>query len=136
MTISIISFFCSGCKKDDLIVNPPLDVKGIIPMAIGSQWNYNIYSIDSIGIQQLMNTDSYKITEDTIINNFRWYKFSEIIKYPWQQPSEFLCANTRYGCSSLHNSTQFVIFRYPSNVQDSFYVNNVVNYLHIISVDT
>jgi hypothetical protein len=141
MRISIIfvclsSVIISGCKKNDLIVNPLVDVKGIIPLSVGAQWNYNVYAIDTMNVLQLVNTLSYKIISDSIINNIRWYKFSKINRYSWENPSEFLCTNTQVGLISRISSGSQLVFKYPAAVQDSFYVNEVVNYLHVISIDT
>ena len=132
---SILFFLVIGCKKDDLIVNPAA-FKVIIPIAVGSRWDYTLNVYDSTGIQQAANTVSYNITKDTIINFSRWYKYSEIITNSQTQSSEFFCANTSSGFYSIKNSVPFLIFKYPASIHDSYYVNNVINYLHIISIDT
>jgi hypothetical protein len=125
VSLCLVIVLISGCHKNDVIVNAPIDINGIIPMAVGNQWNYNSFLYDSVGAVSMVNTNSYAVVGDTIINGSRWYKISN-----------FLCANRRIGFSSLSNSGELLILKYPSSVQDSFYVNGVVNYLHVVSIDT
>jgi hypothetical protein len=121
----ILLILVSGCRKDDLIVNPQPEYKGIIPLAIGNKWNFNIYAYDTTGAIIVSNILSYEVIGDSMINGSRWFKISN-----------FLCANRSNGFSSLSNSDQLLIFKYPAAAQDSFYVNGVVNYLHVASIDT
>lgn len=114
-----------ACKKDDSVVNPGSYSGDIIPLAVGNQWTYNVYLYDSTGASRLLNTMSFEVFGDTMVNRVRWFRFSE-----------FLCANRGDGLHSLDTSGQPLIFKFPTFAQDSFFVNDVVGYLRIAAIDT
>ena len=57
-----------ACKHADC--KPAITTPSIqIVNSVGSYWIYNWYSIDTLGNEKLIQTDSIYIAEDTIINN-------------------------------------------------------------------
>ncbi len=121
----LIIVFILGCQNGDSTVNPILYPHDIMPLAIGNQWNYNLYLYDSTGAFHLTKIRSFEVIGDTMIDGVRWFNFSD-----------FLCANRDDGLRSLVTSGQLLIFKFPAFPQDSFFVNDVVGYLRITSIDT
>jgi len=126
--ISILLISIIGCHKDELLVNPQNDINGIIPLAKGNKWSFSYFEYDSLGsiTRAFPNLLKFTVIGDTIINGYRWYKFS----------NKFWSANTKIGFTSDGYDGRLLIFKYPDLPQDSFYVNSAVNYVHILSIDT
>jgi hypothetical protein len=126
MTVAIMISFVLGCHKDDMIVNPSLQSNGIIPLAVSNAWSYNLSAYDTLGNVVRSVTVPFTITGDSVANATRWYKIST-------SGSNFKCTNLPNG---LFGSDGILAFKYPTFVQDSFYVNGNVGYLSVTTIDT
>ncbi len=133
--VFIFFILIAGCnqKKDDLFVNPAPDIKGIVPITIGNQWTYKLFLYDTTGAIRYTTQSPLTVVGDTIINGFRWYKYSYFNDYKF---SYYLCANKQNGFYALGDSGELLLFKYPAIAGDSFYVNSKLGYLHVLSADT
>jgi hypothetical protein len=124
--VANIIFLNVACHKDDLVVNPPPESSGIIPLAVNNEWFYNLTAYDTLGNAIKSVTVPFNITGDSVANGTRWYKISTNL-------SNFKCTNLANG---LFSSDGNLALKYPTFVQDSFYVNGTVGYLSVTTIDT
>lgn len=71
--ISIIFVFYS-CKKSSNPVEPPVtDVNRLVPLNIGNSWTYKVTRYDTAGVIERVDTLTYFIRNDTVVNDTKWY---------------------------------------------------------------
>jgi hypothetical protein len=57
-----------GCNNEDNIVDPPADIKEIVPLKIGNSWAYETTTYDTSGNIISTNIDSFSVVSDSLIN--------------------------------------------------------------------
>ena len=116
-------FFLNACKKEDNPVNQggTTTATVLMPLKLGNQWIYRSISLDSLGVVQHVDTSTFKIVRDTLIQNERWYFIGR------DSTARELLTNRTDGLwyMSLHSTGTIaqaaVLFaKYPANVNDSW----------------
>jgi len=114
-----------GCEKKDSIVNPPEELTEIVPLKIGNQWTFVRTEFDTLGSITRIDTIQYKIIEDTLINNQKWFRQSY-----WT----VLYRNDEEGFWEYNNEPKLA-YKYPAQEGSIFY-NNYGWKVTVISTDT
>ena len=123
--LTYTSLIIVGCEKEDSIITPPEKPSELIPLQIGNQWTFIRTEFDTLGLITKMDTIQYKITEDTLINNQKWFKQSY-----WQ----VFYRNDEEGFWEFYSEPKLA-YKYPAQEGSKFY-NNFGWEVTVISTDT
>jgi len=82
---------------------------GIMPLAVGNKWVYDVTISDTVNDHQEYN-DSIAIIDDTLVGNEMWFK----------DQMGRLYTNRADGLWQLTSGQPMLLVKYPANVGDSF----------------
>ena len=126
-TILIISIFINSCK--DNITSPSTKIEGILPLAVGNTWVYQI-------VAGWTEIDTMKVVRDSLIGDERWYA----IRHRLTTWDEFYTNRNDglYLLSPYQTSppTAYRYYKYPSSVGDSSVINGGIVVKLVSNSDT
>src|SRR5690606_1281271 len=70
----VIALVLNSCDDSTNPIIPPVtDVSELVPLKIGNSWSFKVSTYDTLGAIAWIDTLTFFIKKDTIINNIVWY---------------------------------------------------------------
>ena len=132
LSLSFFSWiFLFSCKKDvgikTINIDPtpvPIISKGYFPLAIGNYWVYEKYTTDTSGnMIGGVSIDTMKITGDTTINGYTFYKLFGSASIPSYDRYQFLRDSSGYIVYSEGGKFN------PTNFTDTIGIDTTLQYI-------
>jgi hypothetical protein len=103
LLILLLSILCTACEDS---VPPNGEVLNqIIPLKVGNEWTLRIQWYDSSGTVTNVHYDSFSIARDTIIQNERWFIWSNIART--------IATNRQSGYWYRFGNSSYLVLKYP-----------------------
>lgn len=108
---------------------------GLIPLAIGNQWHYQLTTYDSSGVIKSYDNITTSVERDTSIDGIKWYGYSDVPAGIWYtnkwRSGYWIYETLNSGYSSP--DTSWLVYKYPTHVGDIY--EHFESQIEVINID-